>query len=220
MAEGEIAILIKLVDEMSGKLKNIEQNVEQLGSKTEKTNKNLADSFTKVQGAMLNLGQVAQGVHNIFETYQNRTRTLENAQDRLENANIRLKKSFQDVAAAEKKLIDIEKDHIRDALTLERAQLRLKEAQYELNEMVVNGVTGGFAYEEQLLAVKEAEMDVIDAQDLSKQKTQEIVEANQQLRDAQDNIIISTYIIEKITPYIRPYGEASNLLFKSKIPVT
>jgi hypothetical protein len=193
MAEDErIEILIKAVDEASQTLKNIEKQIQTTAKNSEKANVSLGDSFKKVQGAMLNLGQVAQGIHNIFETNERATRNLENAQDRLENATLRLKQAQQDLS-------DVEKNHARDSLTLEKATIANTRAQEDLR-FYTNRLEQGITftgeklknYQDAQIRAKEAALDLADAQQLSTDKAKE-------LKDKQDALIIATNNVDRAT---------------------
>lgn len=190
MAE-EIAILIKAVNEASGTLQKVQKDTDSLAKNSVKANKSLGESFKAVQGAMLNLGQVAQGIHNIFEIQQNKTRRLENATDRLENAQIRLKNATKDLSKAYKKLNDIETAHRRDTVTLERAKLNLIQAEFDLKEAVAEHGKESMQARQATLDLTEAEMDLADAQDLGRQKAEELNEANQEIIDKNEELKIS-----------------------------
>ena len=197
MSDQEIAILIKAVDEATTTLKNIEKSIDNTAKSSEKANERLSSSFTQVQGAMLNLGQVAQGVHNIFEIQENSTRRLENAQDRLENASIRLKQANQALIDTNQKLLDIEKKHERDSLSLERAQLNLESAFNGVNEAIQKYGENSLEARQAVLRYKEAQMDLTDAQKLGEQKSKELAQAQQELKDKQDAIVISSNNLDR-----------------------
>jgi hypothetical protein len=192
MADSEIQILIKAQDEATNVLKRIEGQVTQTAKNSEKANSSLSQSFTRVQGAMLNLGQIAQGVHNIFETGQRATRNLENAQDRLENATLRLKSANQDLTNSYKKLQDIEKAHLRDSLRLDQAQLNLEESTRNLKIAIARYGKDSFEARQATIDLKNAQFDLKDAQELSTQKAQELAEAQQNIKDKNDALTIAT----------------------------
>jgi hypothetical protein len=90
MAENEIQILIKAVDEATEVLKNIEKQVQTTGKNVEKTTKNTSKAFTKQTDSLLALGNAASSVDNIFDSYQNLQLRLENASERVAGAQDRL----------------------------------------------------------------------------------------------------------------------------------
>lgn len=197
MADEQVQILIKAVDEVSKTVNSIESRLESMSKTTERSSARMESSFTKVQGAMLNLGQIAQGVHNIFETYQNKTRILENAQDRLQNAELRLKQAFQGVAEAEQGVIDVHKKHERDSLNLERAQFNLEYAQKSLTKAIKQ--YGENSYEARLASMdlKEAQFDLADAQSAAAQKASDLALAQQNLANKQDDVTIANNNLER-----------------------
>ena len=204
MADSEIQILIKAVDQVTATMKGIESSLKTSNSNVQKSNQSLSDSFSKVQGAMLNLGQIAQGIHSIFETQERVTRNLENSQDRLQNAELRLSQATETLALAQQKLSDIEENHAKDSITLERAQFKLTDAQKELKvytDRLAEGVTFGEKkqreYEEAILNVKEAQIDLTDAQNLGTKKAQELVEAAKSLKANQDAVTIANNQVER-----------------------
>lgn len=197
MADAEIQVILELKDEMSKKLKEIEVSIKDLSNNTKKNTESLKNSFDKVQISMLNLGQVAQGIHNIFEISQNKTRILENATDRLENSQIRAKQSVQDLANAQQNLIDIEKRHTKDILTLERAQIRLEEATSAQRVAIMKYGSESLEARKATLDLKEAQIDLTDAQNLGKVKSDELSKAQQELRDRQDAVTIASNNVER-----------------------
>jgi exonuclease VII small subunit len=183
MADSEIQIVIKAIDEASATLKKIEGTVASSNKSIQKTTENTGNAFTRTQGALLQLGQAAQSVHNIFETWQRRTIMVENAQDRLENATLRLKQANEDLVQATSKLIDIEKKHERDNLRLEDAQLSLEEAQLDLNDAINQYGKNSLEARRASLNLKNAQLDLADAQKLGTQKSEELATAQEDLRE-------------------------------------
>ena len=68
MAENEISILIKAVDEISSTVKKIESNITSMSVESAKQTKALSSSFSAVQGNLLVLGQAASRVDTIFSS--------------------------------------------------------------------------------------------------------------------------------------------------------
>jgi hypothetical protein len=197
MADEQIEILIKAVDEATATLKNIEDSVKNTADTSSEANEKLGNSFTRVQGAMLNLGQIAQGVHNIFEIQKNTTRLLENAQDRLENATIRLQQANQSLADAEQKVNDIEKNHARDSLTLEGAQISLEEAQNNYNDTLEKYGATALETRKAYLDVERAQADLTDAQNLGTDKAKELTKAQEDLTNKQDAVTIASNNVDR-----------------------
>lgn len=171
MADSEIQILIKAQDEATQILKNIERQVTDTAKNSEIANKKLSTSFSDVQGAMLNLGQVAQGIHNVFETYENSTRKLENAQDRLENATFRLN-------AAQRSLRD-------SSLDGEKAQIALERAQQNATDTINRYGRDSLEAREAVLGVKQAEQDLANVSTDLKEKQDAITAAQNKVDVAQ-----------------------------------
>ena len=186
----EITILIRAVDNASGTLKNIENSVKTTADKSSEANEKLGNSFTKVQGAMLNLGQIAQGVHNIFEIQENSTR-------RLENATLRLQQANQSLADAEQKVDDIEKSHSRDGLTLEKTQISLEEAQKNFTETLNKYGATSLETRKANLQLQEAQANLTDAQDLGNQKAKELTKAQEDLKNKQDAVTIASNNVDR-----------------------
>ena len=191
MPDQEISILIKAVDEATATLKNIEKQMVSSGKNMQETSKNTANAFTKTQGALLQLGQVAQGVHNIFETYERVNLRLENAQDRVENATIRLKNAQDSLRQATQKLIDIEEKHQRDSITLERAKLNLERATKAYNHILIESGKESISTREAYLDLQDAQLDLADAQKLGTKKSQELKEAENDLKRKTEELKIS-----------------------------
>lgn len=197
MADQELQILIKAVDEVSSTVKQIQGSVEGLGKTSQDTNNKLSSSFDSVQGAMLNLGQVAQGVHNVFETYENSVRRLENVEDRLENSQIRVAQATQALSDAHQKLIDIQRSGERDSLTLERAQISLEKAQNDLTQTVKRYGKDSLESRDAALRLKEAQADLNDAQNLGNKRLQELAKAQQELQDKTDAVTIANNNLDR-----------------------
>lgn len=190
MAEAELQVLIKAVDEMSGTLKRIENN-------TSKATTSLQNSFRSTQGAMLNLGQAALGVKNIFDIQENATRNLENATDRLENAKLRLKQATNDLEQAEKDLTDIQENQGKATLQLERAQLNLEDAQKAATFAINFYGKESRQAKEATIALKEAQFDLRDSQRAVRKESEDLAQAQQNIIDKQDAVQISTNNMER-----------------------
>jgi len=186
MASDErIEILIKAVDEATATMKNIEKQVVSTAKNSEKANQSLSQSFSAVQGAMLNLGQIALGVERIFGIHNDAVMRLENAHDRLEGATIRLKQAQQE-------LLDVTRGFAREQLDVERATIadaRAKEKLKVFTDRLSKGVKFHGErlkdYEDAVLDAKEAELDLKDAQI-------KVSDQSKILKDKQDAVTIAT----------------------------
>ena len=192
MQENEIKMVITALDNASAVMKQVGKNTQTMAKDTEKANQSLSQSFSKVQGAMLNLGQVAQGIHNIFEISEARTRKLENAQDRLENATIRLKQSQED-------LLDVQRSHKKNLLGVEKATIANRRAQEDLKYFTDQTAKGVRFFGEKLkdfedaqIRAKEAALDLSDAE-------QVVTDESRKLKDAQDAVTIANNKVEAAT---------------------
>lgn len=204
MSDAKLEIIIEAQNRAEKTLDSIQKQVKNLSNETAKSQKSMGKSFSAVQGAMLNVGVAANSVHNIFETLQNSTRKLENAQDRLENATLRQKGAVQDLASAEKKLLEIEQQHIRDANSLAQAQLNLEKAQQRVKETTAQngsewakGTDQYYDAQQALIDLENAQYDLSDAQKLGKKKAEELSDAQQELKDKQDALTIATNNLER-----------------------
>lgn len=122
MADQEIAILIKAVDEMSGTLDKIEGKVTSFSSKTEKASDNVSSSFERSTTSLLALGNMAATADNIFSSYENLQLRLENAQDRVTN-------SQDSLADAQRKLNKVMTDGVSTSEDIANAQRDVERAQ-------------------------------------------------------------------------------------------
>lgn len=126
MADNEIQILIKAVDEFSTTLKKIETNTGKTFKEVEKSTESVGQSFTKLQGNLLVLGNAAASVDRIFDSYQNLQLRLENSTERVANATDRL-------SDAQKKYDRLVASGTASAEELEDAQTELTRATRGLN---------------------------------------------------------------------------------------
>ena len=190
MVETEIQILITAIDNATKTLDRIEKQVTSGNKKMDEANKSLSTSFTKVQGAMMNLVGAAQSFHQFLEIGEQRTRSLENAQDRLENATIRLQN-------AQDKLNEVNRSAAQQNLDVEKATLANTRAQDKLKDytdQMAKGVTfiGDKLkdYQDAQLEAKQAAIDLSDAQ-------QKVADQATELSRAQDAVTISNNNMER-----------------------
>lgn len=136
MADAEIEVLIKVVDEMSGKLTDIEGRIDNY----QKANQNASEAVTKSwqdqMTGLIALGNAAQSVDNIFSSYQNLQLRLENAaervtgaQERLEDAQEKLNRLMKDGSAKASDLADAQKEVDRASRSLTIAENNQARAQ-------------------------------------------------------------------------------------------
>lgn len=115
--ENEIQILIRAIDEVTGTIKKIESNLENMNKSVKKQTEETSKAFDKQMGSLLVLGNAANSVDRIFSNYQNLQLRLENstervanAQDRLRKAEYNLKKVQKDVTASAEDLAEANAD--------------------------------------------------------------------------------------------------------------
>ena len=138
MADEQITILIKAVDEMSATVKRIEGNIENFSKTTTKQTQNTAIAFQKQISTLLTLGNVAQGVDNIFSSYQNLQLRLENATERVTGAQDRLR-------VAQQRLTEAQNENARVGLSLEKLAIeeeRSKKKIISLNNFLKMSIAG------------------------------------------------------------------------------
>jgi len=115
MADTQIEILIKAVDEFSTTLKKIDKNTTTMAKDVTKQTETMGESFSRAQGNVLVLGQAALSVGNIFDTY-------ENTQIRVENASIRVEEAQKNVRDAQYELQKVMSDSTATAADIAKAQ--------------------------------------------------------------------------------------------------
>jgi methyl-accepting chemotaxis protein len=132
MADAEIAILIKAVDEATATLKKIEGQVEDTNKNIQKQTEETSKTFDKQMGSILVLGQAASSVDRIFDSYENMQLRVENAtdrvanaQDNLRNAQYKLQKVMEDSTSTADDVKNAEQNVESASRSLEIAQNRL-----------------------------------------------------------------------------------------------
>lgn len=115
MAENEIQILIKAVDEATATLKKVESSVKSMSKETVKQTQSASQAFSQMQGSILILGQAASSVDRIFDSYQN-------LQLRLENASLRVYEAQKNQRDAQYNLNKVMQDSEATAEDLAKAQ--------------------------------------------------------------------------------------------------
>ena len=125
MADAEIQILIKAVDEMSSTLKKVETNIGTMTKNSEKQTKSLGSAFTKLQGDLLILGNAASRVDSIFSSYVSMQLRLENATERVIGAQDRL-------TEAQDRLTEAQSNQERMQISLERLSLKEEDVKNRL----------------------------------------------------------------------------------------
>ena len=136
MADQEVSIIIRAIDEMSATLKKIEGTLEKSSKNIQKTTANTSQSFDKQMGSVLVLGQAVNSVNNIMDTYQNTQLRLENASERvigsqenLKKAQLRLLKVQKNASATAEDLADAQLDIEASTRSLTIANNNLQRAQ-------------------------------------------------------------------------------------------
>jgi len=192
MPENEIQILITAVDNVTAKMKDIESKLDKSNQNIENSNKKLGNSFNEQIKTLIAVGNIAQGLHNIWETYERVQRNVENANDRLENATIRLKRAQED-------LNQVNKDAVQNQLNLEEATIMNRRAQEELKYFTDRLATGvSFTgeklrdYEDAQIKAKQASIDLANAQ-------ADVTDEARKLKDAQDSVTMAQNGVDKAT---------------------
>lgn len=104
MPDAEIEVIIKVIDEMSDKLKNIEATVKNTAETTNKQTQIMSQGFTDTTDKLLAIGNAASAYDRIQSTAINTQIRLENATDRVRNAQDRLED-------AQRNLIKVQNDN-------------------------------------------------------------------------------------------------------------
>jgi hypothetical protein len=121
MADEQIQILITAIDEVSATVNKIEESVTGMATESKKQTESMSNAFKEQTGNILILGQAANTVNNIFDSYDNLQLRLENATDRVSNAEDRL-------ARAKLNQIKVQKDETSTAEDLQLAQMEVDAA--------------------------------------------------------------------------------------------
>jgi hypothetical protein len=182
MTDAQVEILIKAVDEASAKIDKVQKNVESANKKIEKSNAGAVASWGKTISTLQTLGNVANGIHNIFEIQEARTRNLENATDRLENATLRLKdaklslkRATEDVAISQKQI----------QLDMDIANRKRKEAIKVLEALKRAGDTTSDRYLETMDMVRQLDIDIAKGKN-------DLVRINEDLKSKEEDVTIAT----------------------------
>lgn len=126
MAEAELEVLIKAIDEMSGTLKKIEGNLEKTNKNIQKQTEKTSTIFQETTGDLLVLGSAASRVDAIFSSYTNIQLRLENASERVANAQ-------DSLADAQRELNKLQKSGKASADDLRKAEQQVERASRALN---------------------------------------------------------------------------------------
>ena len=121
MADAEIEIIIRAVDETSATMKRIEGTVEQTNKNILKQTKETSKGFQEQTGNLLVLGQATASVDRIMDSYTNLQLRLENASERVANAQDRL-------TDAQYELNKLMKSGTASAEDLQQAQRKVESA--------------------------------------------------------------------------------------------
>jgi len=121
MADAEIQVLIKVVDELSNQIKVISGNIDKMADNTQSANETIQRGFTETTNQLIAVGNAAQAVEGIFSRY-------ENMQIRLENASLRLENAQERVADSQLKLNRLVEDGKAGTREYQDAQTELERA--------------------------------------------------------------------------------------------
>lgn len=127
--DAKIEVLIQVVDEMSDKLNKIEDRVQDFSEKSVAATENVGKSYVSATNQLIALGNTANSVDNIFDSYQNMQLRVENSQervngatDRLEDAQRRLARTMDDSKASAEDVADAQREVERATRTLTIAE--------------------------------------------------------------------------------------------------
>jgi len=143
MADAELAILIKAVDEVTATMKKIEGTLEDSNKNIQKQTEKTSEAFDKQMGSILVLGQAANSVDRIFDSYQNMQLRVENASERVEGAQDRLKDAQYELNKVMKNGTATAEDIAQAQAKVESATRSLTIAQNRL-EITNNQVIGTY----------------------------------------------------------------------------
>ena len=129
MAQSEIAVLIRAVDEVSATVKNIEKNLGGMQEEVRKQTVATSQTFDKQMGSLLVLGNAASRVDSIFSSYQNLQLRLANASERVENAQDHLADTQRNLERLQKSGVATAEQLYDANLAVERASRGLTIAQ-------------------------------------------------------------------------------------------
>jgi len=121
LADAEVQIIIRAIDEISATMKKIEKDIGYSNKQIQKTADATSNSFTEQTGNLLVLGQATQSVENIFGSYGNMQMRLENVTERNTAAHERLED-------AQANLVKVQKDASSTADDLAKAQNEVERA--------------------------------------------------------------------------------------------
>ena len=202
MADEQITILIKAVDEMSAVVKKIEGNIEDLNSKTLKQNETTTQSFQNQVRTLLVLGNVASSVDRIFSSYQNLQLRLENATERVTSAQERL-------ISAQEKLLDVQRSAQRLAIDLEKLSIKERDSKKKLtklNETLADMIRrhvlpSSKRYKETLQEIQDEELNLkeikLDSKQAQEKNAQDIVTAKRQIEMSTRSLTIAENNLER-----------------------
>ena len=145
MADAQIEILIKVVDDFSKRLNDIEKSVTDTSKVVKEQSKSISDGFNTSTNALLALGNAASSFDNILSTSTNTIIRLENAQDRLLNSQDRLEDSQRKLNTLSEQgkegteeYADAQREHERATRNLSIAQNNLERVQGQLIGTYIN----------------------------------------------------------------------------------
>ena len=143
MAENEIAIIVRAVDEATATLKRIENKVEDSNKIIKKSTESVGDSFKSTTNTLLALGNAAASVDRIWTSYQNMQLRLENANERVANSTDRVIDAQVNILRMQRDGKEGTDEYIDAQRDLERAQRSLTISQNNL-ERANNAVIGTY----------------------------------------------------------------------------
>jgi len=187
LADSQIEVVIKAVDEISGTIKNIEGKIDGLQKQAEANGHAIGKTFQDMGGAVLVLGQSVDRVIGIMNMWQNYNIRLENAQDRLltsidnvtkaqwnlEDATKAVAKAFQSIETAQKNLKKAQDDK-------KKADEELIKAQENVKKVMADSNSGASD-------IKKAYADLDKAQKNVTKTTEDVTTAEEDILTASEN---------------------------------
>lgn len=196
MADGEIQIIIKAIDEVSAELKTIEGKIDGFSKNTTKQTQAVTKSFQQSTTTLLALGNAALTVDNILSSYANLQLRLENATERVTGAQERLR-------FAQEKYTEILRD--REALEIKllknsnkekKITEELAEARKQLADKDARGILPtSKSYIDLLERISEKELELREVQFDSRRaretNSKAIVDSQREIEQAERSLTIA-----------------------------
>jgi hypothetical protein len=196
LADSEISILIKAVDEATATIKKVESTIENSNKNIQKQTLKTTDAFSGQIKTLMALGNIASGVDNIFSSYTNLQLRLENATERVTGAQERLiaaEEKLRDVQQGNKRiLMDLEKLNLEESRTISKLE-KDKRSLANMEKGIVLPTTQ--RYRDLLQEVQDEELKLKDIQltisEKRQKQNQDLVTAQRDVEAANRSLTIS-----------------------------